>query len=639
MRKHQLSHLLAATCFLVNLISVDAQKPSQAKPVWNGRPIMIADPNVRISYDGNVAHMEAYITASTDNPNLLLACSEMIVSGRELQASEARLYYSTDAGARWTPVLLPDEITGGWDNAVAAGPEGVIYFLTSNLQNGLTVYSSSDTGKTWKSTIITRTKGWDRPHMIVDNTKGSYRGRLYIVGETGKGISAISSSDGGATFTSPVIACASSPELNMATSANPMVLSDGTLLVSCVPYPNYPARATWREAETGLVASTDGGQTFSSYHKAFTIQRQLPKEYFPARNRGHVLLTGNFMQGPFFAASPAGSPFADRIYAAWQDIDSIGHAQLLFAWSGDRGLTWNGPRAIDRARPAKGNTGFVQQGAPMLAINTEGVVGVAWLDDRHAADHKGYDTYFTASVDGGINFLPSTKISSVTSQPARAGQNTLPSFLAGKPGDKGERSITIVSPFSTRSTGGDYATMAVDAAGRFHPLWLDDRDNMGWQLYTSTVRVIPEGLLKEAAEKRSSASGKEPCVLDDRIQLLFGEPRWSIDGKEVIMPVSLFNASADILTEPISVQVSGATLLSSRARTYATEVVMPEFFDPIQSAFSDSAKFTYPISHQAPLFPNGVSSSLNWRIRIAAPEWIDFTWKVIVSRGQCLQVK
>src|SRR5882724_11041707 len=99
---------------------------------------VIADPDVRISYDGDVAHMEAYIAASATDPNFLLAGGEVIVPGRGLQASEARLYYSPDDGARWTPVLLPNEIIGGWDNAVAAGIEGKMYFLTSNLQNGLT---------------------------------------------------------------------------------------------------------------------------------------------------------------------------------------------------------------------------------------------------------------------------------------------------------------------------------------------------------------------------------------------------------------------------------------------------------------------------------------------------------------------
>ena len=304
------------TFFLFNL---SAQK---------SRSLIIVDPDIRVSYDGNVAHMEAYIAASLKNPDLLFACSELIIPGRDLQASEGRLYTSTNAGATWNPVLLPDEISGGWDNAVAASSDGMLYFLTSNLQRGLTVYYSSDDGKSWKRTTIEKTKGWDRPHMIADNK------RLYIAGETEKGIAVINSSDGAVTFSAPVIAAASTAELNMATTASPMVLSDDSLLISCAPYPNYPARASWRDAEIGLVVSKDGGQTFSPFRKVLTVHRALPKEYFPARVRGHVLFTGNFMQGPSFAS------FGDRVYAAWQDIDSSGNSRLMFAWSADRGVTW-----------------------------------------------------------------------------------------------------------------------------------------------------------------------------------------------------------------------------------------------------------------------------------------------------------
>ena len=199
----------------------------------------------------------------------------------------------------------------------------------------------------------------------------------------------------------------------------------------------------------------------------------------------------------------------------------------------------------------------------MIAVNKEGVIGVAWLDDRNAPDHKGYDVYFTASIDGGVSFLPAAKVSSATSMPAKQGQNTLPSFTIGKASAKGERNVTMVSPFSTRSTGGDYATMTVDAAGRFHPLWSDSRDGKAWQLFTSTIRVIPENTLQ-------SVPNDTTCRFDDRIQLLFGEAQWNSEGNEVLVPVRLLNASTTtILNQVFDVKIYGAMLTSGRARTYA----------------------------------------------------------------------
>ncbi|HEX2628362.1 MAG TPA: hypothetical protein VHM26_05110 [Chitinophagaceae bacterium] len=629
MKKINCLYSVIAVSFLIISNLLYGQKPSS---LWNGRTLVIADPDIRISYDGDVVHMESYIAASEKNPDLLFACSELIVPGRDLSAAEARLYYSADAGARWNPVLLPNEISGGWDNAVAAGP-GMLYFLTSNLQNGFTVYYSPDEGKNWKYTVIERTKGWDRPHMIADNTNGPHRGRLYIAGETGKGLAVISSSDGGVTFSSPVIACASTSELNMATTASPMVMSDGTLIISCAPYPNYPARASWRDAEIGLLSSNDGGQTFSSYKKAVTVHRSLPKEYFVSRARGHVLLTGNFMQGPSFAVSPAGTAFADRIYALWQDIDSMGRSQMMFAWSADKGNNWNVQPVTESSASKK-----VHEASPMIAVNHEGVVGIAWLNDVLAANFDGYDVFFTASIDGGVTFLPVKKISSSTSQPSKQGPNTLPSFTAGKSSAGGERNISMVSPFSTRSAGGDYATMTADAAGRFHPLWQESRGGRAWQLYTATIRVMPEQRLQSLIDKKSISDNRF-CILDDRIQVLFGEPEWNKEGTEVLVPVRLWNASSVVLFEPIDVKIFGAMLSSGRARTYASEVVLPKFFDAGSSAFIDSTRITYPLSVQSPLFPNGVTSPFNLRMRIASAAWVDFGMKAVVSGGGCLLVK
>src|SRR5271154_3003688 len=67
---------------------------AQERPVEaqiNNASIFV-DPDVRVSYDGDVVHMEAYATASATNADLLVAGGELIVPGRRLYASEARIY-------------------------------------------------------------------------------------------------------------------------------------------------------------------------------------------------------------------------------------------------------------------------------------------------------------------------------------------------------------------------------------------------------------------------------------------------------------------------------------------------------------------------------------------------------------------
>ena len=632
--------MFALLCVLMLLLSqigapLTLGQVSLPAPKVAGPVTIISDPDVRVSYDGKMAHMEAYVAASVTNPDFLLAGGELIVPGRELGLNEARLYYSNDAGARWTPVLLPDEVGGGWDNAVAGGPEGTMYFLTSNSHKGLTVYRTADSGKTWASTVIEKTRGWDRPHIVVDVTTSSNRGRLYVAGESSDGVRVVSSADGGQTFTSQVTACVHRQGWNAATTASPVVLSDGTLIVPCAPYPDYPERAKWSSEDVGLVTSADGGRTFTPYHSIFTVHAQLPQSYFSARVHGDVLLSGNFMSGPSFAVAPPGALFADRLYAAWQDIDSSDRAQLLFAWSGDRGVTWSAPMPVDSPRAPGDKSVAVRQGVPMLAVNREGVVAVAWFDTRHDATGKGYDIYFAASPDGGRTFLPSVRISSATSRPAQ-GLGTLPSFRVGKPSAKGERVITMTSPFSSRATGGDYSTLTVDAAGRFHPLWADARDG-AWQLYTSTVRVVPEKVMQELAETRTGPTPgtMTPCVLDSsHVQLLFGEPELNNTTSEVIVPVRLLNTSSAPMVEPINVQVTGA-ILRGNLNTYAPNAatLAPRLFDPANATFRETATFVYPISPRAPLFPNGVTRALIWRLHVAAPEVMDFTLSTTVSGG------
>src|SRR4051812_1521412 len=89
------------------------------------------DPDVRVTYDSRVPHMEAYIAAASAHPDLLFAGGVLLPLGRAWSLAETRIWVSRTAGATWRPTLLPAEIEGGWDNAIAAGPGDSLYFLTA----------------------------------------------------------------------------------------------------------------------------------------------------------------------------------------------------------------------------------------------------------------------------------------------------------------------------------------------------------------------------------------------------------------------------------------------------------------------------------------------------------------------------
>jgi hypothetical protein len=87
-----------------------------------------------------------------------------------------------------------------------------------------------------------------------------------------------------------------------------------------------------------------------------------------------------------------------HIYVAWRD-DRNGHADIFFAKSIDGGKTFLKNIKLND------DPGWAYQGNPALAVGPDGLVGVAWNENRDKND----DVYFTLSHDGGINFSKNRK--------------------------------------------------------------------------------------------------------------------------------------------------------------------------------------------------------------------------------------
>jgi hypothetical protein len=633
--------LLTLAPFVLSLLALTSL--TSATPPQSPNAKIFVDPDLQLSHDGDVSHMESYIAASATDPNFLLAAGEQIIPGRGLFSTQAQIYISITAGARWSPVSLPNEINGGWDNAVAGGADGTAYFLTSNFERGLTVYHTADAGKTWNSSVIAGSHGWDRPHIGIDLTAGQFKNRLYVAAEGEDGVEILSSDDSAKTFSAPVLACRKPDNWNAATGPSPFVLSDGTLVVPCSPYPNDPIRATWTDAEAGIVTSLDGGRNFTPFHRVAIAHRLAVAPMYAVRARGDVLISGNFMAGPSYAAGTAGTKFADRIYAVWQDVDAAQNSTILISSSADHGATWSTPAPVDPVLTADPHENSIRralrQSVPMIAVNRDGVVGVAWFDGRNAPANNGYDVYFTASLDGASTFLPAARVSTATSIPAR-GLNVAPSAEVSKSNDSPDLSVQLVSPFSQRATGGDYATMAVDAAGRFHPLWPDARptDTSGaWQLYTASIHVLTEKspeavtLAREASAQNSPAASV--CAAEaTQLDPIFEQIKWDAASNEILAPVRLLNNSTETLTSPIEVHV---TLdLNSKSPSHPPALT-PKLFDPTRSSFSDATSFTYSLSLSSPLFPLSVTPAHTLRLRAPAPHFLDFSFKLHISGSDC----
>jgi hypothetical protein len=244
------------------------------------------------------------------------------------------------------------------------------------------------------------------------------------------------------SFQEPVHAILS----NLAYDAhNPTILSDGTLLVPFADYRRAGDRRRLERQRDWLISSVDGGKTFS-------------EPLFISESCGGA---GGWSS---LVAGPADGPFPNRVYHLCAASQFNG---IQVRYSDNAGEKWSDPIRVDRL----GNyTPYTR--TPAMAVNKDGIVGVAWYDGRNDPGiikgiFRCQDIYFAASVDGGETFLPEVKVSTKSSCPASP------------------QNVQTALRFPA---GGEYIGMIATPDRAFHILWSDNRAGT-YQLRFVTAKV------------------------------------------------------------------------------------------------------------------------------------------------------
>ncbi len=198
--------------------------------------------------------------------------------------------------------------------------------------------------------------------------------------------------------------------------------SDASLVVSFVEFPSFLTKS---------VRSTDLGKSFTDPIIVSDRCGECPT--FPGY--------------PFLASGQINRPFSDNLYHVCIGKDFSG---IWFSGSKNRGKSWEKAIRID----SPPNNGNAHVRTAMLAVNNQGVVGVAWYDRRNDPQKNCQDIYFTASTDGGQSFVEPVRISTEISCPSTEGNGRTSNSWPG---------------------GGDYSSMTTDADGVFHIVWSDSR--------------------------------------------------------------------------------------------------------------------------------------------------------------------
>lgn len=616
-------------CLAAGAVGCLLQSPSQAQEPQG--PRILVGPNVLVSREPNVAHVEPWVAAHPTDPTKLIA---MATTVRDMGAwHQAALYTSVDGGQSWTGPIRPHpaQYRGG-DPIVGYGRHGTgyaIWLVSGPGGSAMWIYRSEDGGLSWDTGV--RTRPADHPRLAVDYNSGKYAGRAYLAAMGREDLSTRTvrardayvwrSEDDGRTWLSPVVA-GRNPEGAIWVSAL-QVLSDGTVAVFLLRRRTSGDLVTPTQ-EILLSTSTDGGVTFNA-RTIGTLNDGGTADIVRRRAAGRFDADATIS---FDAAVDTRSTrYGDRMYMlhAQRQVGTIGN-RLVLSYSTDRGATWNTSKVV-----APETDPEAAQFHSAIAVNRDGTVGVFWYDTRGLVGRDQWHVYFTASLDGGETFLPPVRVSSEPSTPFSAeNQRPIPISVAQSPKSV---SVSLSSAFGRFPSGGDYVGVTADAAGLFHPCWTDSRTG-SFQLYTSRIQVLPEGgsskTTASSGAKLSPGSQDPPAtaraetLLNDRMTLAFDPSRLDWAAGEILLPVRLKNTSMATLYGPFSVEVARLeTLWWSSQGVGRDRHATVELLNSSNGLRGKGARIDYgPALRDLPgLEPGAVSEAITWRVRPASLRW------------------
>src|SRR5215469_1127282 len=387
------------------------------------------------------------------------------------------MYYTVDGGKTWSRTkhgISREEYFWGADPVVAFSPDGTAYFSdlepstaaaeasssksSSTEKFDVYIYKSHDGGKTWSDPILL--DGDDHSCLAFDDSHGEYNGRIYVTytspghSAQGKSMQAIGfaySDDDGATYKQTVF---SPPDVSFRdrirdgpSPTDLLVAPDGTVVLAYVYYlaPSPPSSDHDETiSETWVMTSVDGGHTFSEPHK-------VSSSTFPTGPKSKIK-ENKIDYWPRMVVDSSNGPNRGRLYVTNEEV-ADNRVRIIVLSSEDMGLSWSSPAQVsDDHTQADQNT-------PTLAVSNDGTLGISWYDRRNDPKDNCFQEYFSASVDGGLTFLPNVAVQehpTCTIQPANWQSNVSQSHDV----PRGTYNVVLSSPGLRFMNAGETQGMA-----------------------------------------------------------------------------------------------------------------------------------------------------------------------------------
>ena len=572
-----------------------------AAPLAAQTPEVVVGPNLRV---GPGQFNEPWIAASPENPDFLIAVTQ--TGGQSFPDPTVALTLSTrsnaaflsrDGGVSWEPVALPGDEPGAFDPMVVPGPDGrmwILYcYVGANTMGGLLpdqpvrddgtimVWSTDDEGATWVGPARLRSPvPPDHARIAADWSDGPRRGRLYVVWNDVRDsfirddfqLFLHTLDDGGETVSEPKLLATIGGGKLVATE--PVVLSDGALLVTFYQY--FFPLTDEKNAEMPFftMRSEDGGETFTEPEVAFRIGNH-------SWPYAQTEMTSAFTL-PIVAWDRTGGRHGDNIYVVWDQV-SGGTSDIWFRRSTDGGHGWSDALRLNDNDPPAAGTPLDDRMIPVVEVNGDGVVGVAWYDRRRDETRRCWELFFTSSSDGGETFGANVPVASAPSCPppsqapvARVHnvatdpdakelteEETAQMDLMQRMtivmaeqsraarehyfGDLGHARLEVSFDNARGNQPGHYLGLTGDANGVFHPLWISRRNGID-ELFTTTVELV--------AEVPAAPAGEETDVTG-ALLVVTGPVVWDAAASTATVELRLRNVSDGTVHGPVRLLAEG----------------------------------------------------------------------------------
>jgi len=257
----------------------------------------------------------------------------------------------------------------------------------------------------------------------------------------------------------------------------------------------------------------------------------------------------SFLDGgfPMTAVDTSDGPFRGRIYVTWAG-KSYERCRIFLSTSDDQGQSWSAPTIVDGPSefygPESSNSSMAN-----IAVNNQGVVGISWYDRTGIANQVSRNTQFAVSLDGGVTFLPSVKVSSSPADYGSLKSGALPVVTTDRRHSPAQVRVAEFGVQTGVARGGETSGLVADLDGEFHLVWTDNRTGTS-QIWTAAVRIN-----RSASSVRPDWIGSWKDVTRD-VVVEYSDAKYDATEKTITVQVALSSDSSQLKASDLVLRVT-----------------------------------------------------------------------------------